>query len=116
MLHESRPLIGADRVQTDLGYAGEGVGVAVIDSGVDGTHPDVRYPDQVQETDPDRMVQNAKIVGDNFFTGTAVVLENQPNTDTTSGHGTHVTGTVGGDGTESGGYYTGSRRNLTWSG
>lgn len=99
MLHESRPLIGADRVQSELGYAGEGVGVAVIDSGVDGTHQDIEYPE--------RTVQNVKILADTFFTGTTVYAEDVPNTDTSSGHGTHVTGTVGGDGTESGGYYTG---------
>lgn len=99
LLDESVPLIGADRVQADLGYNGEGVGVAVLDSGVDGTHPDVSYPE--------RTVQNVKIAGDSFFTGTTAVVENQPNTDTSSGHGTHVAGTVGGDGTASGGQYAG---------
>lgn len=99
LLRQSVRTIGADRVRDELGYTGRGVGVAVIDSGVDGTHPDVDYPG--------RLVQNVKIAGDDFFTGATVVLENQKNTDTTSGHGTHVAGTVGGSGRASDGYYTG---------
>ncbi len=99
LLDESVPLIGADTVNDDLGFTGDGVGVAVIDSGIDGTHGDVSFPE--------RTVQNVKIVGDNLFTGQTVALENVPNTDTSSGHGTHVASTVGGDGTESGGRYAG---------
>ena len=99
-LDESRPLVGADRVKRQLGFSGEGVGVAVIDSGIDGLYSqDVRFPE--------RTVQNVKIVGDNLFTGETVTLENLPNTDTTSGHGTHVSGVVGGDGSASEGRYTG---------
>src|SRR5690242_10673584 len=30
---------GADRVWNDLGWTGDGVGIAVIDAGVDGSHP-----------------------------------------------------------------------------
>ena len=44
LLHESVPRIGATpQVCPGLG-SGTGVGVAVIDSGVDGMHPDVKYP------------------------------------------------------------------------
>ena len=99
LLHESVGTIGADRVRSAFGYDGSGIGVAVIDSGVDGTNRDVRYPG--------RLVQNVKIVGDAFFTGRTVALEDKKNTDTSSGHGTHVAGTVGGSGANSGGYYTG---------
>lgn len=99
LLDDSRPLVGADRVESDLGYTGEDIGVAVIDSGVDGLNPDVQFPE--------RTVQNVKILGDNLFTQQSVTLEDQPNTDTSSGHGTHVAGTVGGDGTASDGRYTG---------
>lgn len=109
-LDESRPLIGADRVGTELGHTGEGVGVAVIDSGVDGTHPDVSFDnpnDPADDGENNEMVQNVKILGDGFFTGTTVSAEDVENTDTTSGHGTHVAGTVGGSGEASDGDYTG---------
>lgn len=99
LLHESVPLIGADRVWNELGYTGKGVGVAVIDSGIDATHPDLTFGTVT--------VQNVKIVAPNFFTGGAVILENQLNSDTSSGHGTHVAGTIAGRGTASSGYYTG---------
>ena len=98
-MHESVRTVGANRVRTELGYNGNRVGVAVIDSGVDGTNRDVKYPG--------RFVQNVKIVADGFFAGRNVVLEDQKNTDTSSGHGTHVAGTVGGSGANSDGYYTG---------
>lgn len=99
LLHESVPLIGADRVWSDLGYTGRGVGVAVLDSGVDATHPDLPSGSAV--------VQNVKILAPNFFGGSAVMLENVPTSDTSSGHGTHVAGTIGGRGTASDGYYRG---------
>lgn len=98
-LDESRALVGADRVASDLGITGKGVGVAVIDSGIDGTHPDLKYPEKT--------VQNTKIVGDNFFTNQTVAIEDVPNTATSSGHGTHVSGIAGGTGAASEGRYTG---------
>jgi serine protease AprX len=104
LLHESRPLIGANAVANRLGYRGNGIGVAVLDSGVDGTNPDVSYPG--------RLVQNVKITGvpDPYDEGNGfgiTYVEDQKNTDTSSGHGTHVAGTIGGSGKASGGYYTG---------
>lgn len=99
LLDESRPLVGADEVARDLGYTGEGVGVAVIDSGIDGLNQDVRFPE--------RTVQNNKIVGVPGTEFGTVDLENLPSTATTSGHGTHVAGVVGGDGSNSDGRYTG---------
>jgi serine protease AprX len=38
---DSREVTGVNDVQSDLGYTGDGVHTAVIDSGVDGDHPDL---------------------------------------------------------------------------
>ncbi|PKK85701.1 MAG: hypothetical protein CVT48_04320 [Thermoplasmata archaeon HGW-Thermoplasmata-1] len=67
------------------GVTGEGVAVAVVDSGVDGLHEDL---------DEDKLAYNAK------YAGTWV---ESPNSDTTSGHGTHCAGIVGGTGERSDG-------------
>jgi serine protease AprX len=103
-LHESVPLIGADRTWSDLGADGTGVGVAIIDSGIDGTHPDLPYGSKV--------IQNVKLVGldsGDSPTGAGIVapVENLPTSDTTSGHGTHCAGIVGGLGTASNGWFKG---------
>lgn len=97
---ESVPLIGAPRAWNELGYDGSGVRVAVIDTGIDATHPDVPLGTKV--------VKNVKIVGeDDTAPGVNVVLEDLENTDLTSGHGTHVSATVAGTGAASGGAFTG---------
>ena len=78
----------------DLGVVdGAGVGVAVVDSGVDGLHPDL----------VDRMGENVKVLPG----GTAIPF---PDTDLISlgGHGTHVAGIVAGTGAASDGTYTGA--------
>lgn len=92
---QGRPLTGA------------GVGVAVVDSGINATHPDVQK----------RIVKNfkwhcASIAFSNTSTercyGATVFLgEVQGTSDTTSGHGSHVAGIVAGDGTASEGTFTG---------
>lgn len=97
-LNESVPLIGADRVWNELGYTGKGVTVAVIDSGIDATHSDLPFRTKV--------VQNVKLAPDLFGTQ-PLVLEGLSDTDTSSGHGTHVASTVGGTGAALGGKYRG---------
>jgi serine protease AprX len=97
-LDESVPLVGADRVWNELRYTGKGATVAVIDSGIDSTHPDLPFGTKV--------AQNVKLAPDLFGTG-PLVLEGLSNTDTTSGHGTHVASTVAGTGDALGGKYRG---------
>ncbi|MDN4592334.1 S8 family serine peptidase [Polycladomyces subterraneus] len=100
LLKDSVPYIGADRVWNNLGYTGKGVTVAVIDSGIDATHSDLKFGDKT--------IQNVKmLLGNSLFGGDTVYLENVQNTDTTSGHGTHVSGIIAGNGTASDGTYKG---------
>ncbi|HXT63466.1 MAG TPA: S8 family serine peptidase [Pyrinomonadaceae bacterium] len=105
----SRNTIGSDRVRrntelTNLNQGtpvtGKGVTVAVLDTGVDGTHSDISG----------RVVQNVKLadtqslgVGFNY----PVVSPNMPDTDQVYGHGTFVAGVIAGNGQQSGGKYAG---------
>ena len=68
-----------------LGYDGNGITIAVLDSGLDITHPDIPAP--VGRWD---YAQNDNTIGN-----------------TVTGHGTHVAGTVLGRGIQSGGQYKG---------
>lgn len=80
--------------------SGRNVTVAVLDTGVDGTHGDLAG----------RVIQNVKLsdsqsvpVGFNY----PVNAENLPNTDQAYGHGTFVAGVIAGTGMRSGGRYSG---------
>ncbi|MFD1864320.1 S8 family serine peptidase [Planococcus chinensis] len=108
---DASAITGVDKVQSDSGFqqqnggfplSGEGIGVVVNDSGVDGTHKDHELGRN--------LVQN--VLGTTNLQGTGILpisyTENVPNTDANSGHGTHVAGTVGGTGALSGGKYEGA--------
>ncbi|MEU0598891.1 S8 family serine peptidase [Streptomyces sp. NPDC006393] len=82
-LKESVPLIGAPEAWA-AGYTGKGAKVAVLDTGVDADHPDLK----------DRIDGTAS-----FVPGEAITDVN--------GHGTHVAGTIVGSGAASGGEYKG---------
>lgn len=108
----STSLTGVDQLREDAAIqkanggfplTGKNIGVVVNDSGVDGTHKDHQLGRN--------LVQNVMASTNlNSTIGLAPVtyLENVPNTDSTSGHGTHVAGIVGGTGAMSGGKYEGA--------
>lgn len=84
------------------GYDGRGVNVAVVDSGTDGLHLDLR----------ERVVRNVKVLDPVRTATTAsfpayVTCPAPCTTDTSGGHGTHVSGVAVGDGTASQGLYRG---------
>lgn len=109
---DSTDITGVDKVRTDddmrkanggFPVSGKGVGVVVNDSGVDGTHDDHKFGEN--------LVQN--VLGSTNLNAASDLLpitytEGIANTDTNSGHGTHVAGTVGGTGALSGGKYEGA--------
>src|SRR5579872_5019816 len=79
----------------NAGYNGAGIGVAVIDSGINDSHPDLRNPDGT-----------SRVVYHQDFTGTPTTNANGAQYDL-YGHGTHVAGIIGGNGSLSGGEYSG---------
>ena len=88
------------RANRGLPVSGHGITVAVLDTGVDGTHGDLAG----------RVVQNIKLadtqslgVGFNY----PVAAPNLSNTDQAYGHGTFVSGVIAGNGQQSGGKYAG---------
>jgi serine protease AprX len=97
VLDESVALIGADRVAAGDGlrspYTGAGIGVAVIDTGADSTHPDLAS------------VITYNVTGDPLSKDGVVIVPG-PTVDT-YGHGTHVSSTIAGSGAASGGRYVG---------
>lgn len=115
MNKEAREISGAARTVQNPGdfrqaipYSGRGVTVMVNDSGVDGTHEDLKFGENLVEN-----VQGAQ----NILAELAAIaapgivpityVEGVPNTDWGSGHGTHCAGTIGGTGERSNGLYRG---------
>jgi serine protease AprX len=100
-LEQSTEMIQADETYAaPLSVDGAGVGIAILDSGIDATHPDLALGTKT--------VQNVKLLGyDKVFGEQLLTVEDQLNTDTTTGHGTHVAGIAAGTGGLSGGRYAG---------
>ncbi len=108
----SVPLIGADYVQDDLGFTGEGVTIAVIDTGIDYTHASFGGAGTAAAyaaNDPDVIEADsfptAKVIGGWDFAGTGYdasgdygspVPVPDPDPLDEGGHGTHVSSTAAG--------------------
>lgn len=98
-LYTSLAMIGADVAQSELGYTGEGIKVAVMDTGIDYDHPDLGGcfgPGC-------RVVMGWDFVGDAYNADDASPSYNpvptpDPYPDDCNGHGTHVSGIIGADG------------------
>lgn len=100
---------GVDRVRRDndltrknagLPLVGRGATVAVLDTGLDGTHSDLAG----------RVVQNVKMADTQSISvgfSRPVYVEGLQNTDQVYGHGTFVAGLIAGSGVQSGGKYAG---------
>ncbi len=84
VLDKSVPQIGAPTAWS-AGYNGKGVKIAILDTGIDTTHPDLK---------------GRKVVLQKDFSGSG-------NTADHDGHGTHVASTAAGTGAKSGGKYKG---------
>ena len=92
-MEEVVPVHGVDLVWQDTGYTGEGVTMAIIDTGIDGNHT------ALDDLDDDNMTDDPKIVA--FYDA----INNPGETNGTEifpyddqGHGSHCAGTTAGTG------------------
>jgi|TARA_A100001037_G_C15142407_1_gene634478 subtilisin family serine protease len=105
-----RAIIGTDGVlktESDLSlseYDGKGATAVDLDTGIDGEHPDF---DCGEPWSGEKLIWSAK------WTGVAWVDAPNCNSDTSSGHGTHVGGTIAGNGDASGGRRLGTAKGAT---
>ncbi|WP_433625611.1 S8 family serine peptidase [Halomicrococcus sp. NG-SE-24] len=94
---DARETTGADAVHGDFGYTGSGAHSVVIDSGVDGDHPDLgddlvhnwRYVNPLSSSDDTTWEDVGAVDSDD------------------NGHGTHCSGSITGSGRKSDGKYEG---------
>ena len=109
--HDSRILTGQSKVTTDatltrrnagMPLSGQGVTVAVLDTGIDATHPDLAFGSQVIQN-----VRVADLQGSSPAFSYPQIVEGLNDTDVAMGHGTFVAGVIAGSGSSSGGYYGG---------
>ncbi|MGO9087705.1 MAG: S8 family peptidase [Candidatus Sulfotelmatobacter sp.] len=85
------------------GYDGSGIGVAVIDSGINDSHQDLWNSAET----------NSRVVYHQDFTGTSIKNSFGRTVYDLYGHGTHVAGIIGGNGYKSNGRYAGVAPNVS---
>ena len=101
-------MTGADRAQSQLGFTGAGIKVAVMDTGIDVNHPDFGG-NGVAELDSNAFYGHPRIKYGYDFVGNAFNADPtspsynptpspDDNPDDCGGHGTHVAGIVGANG------------------
>ena len=113
----SVPYLGVPKVWENTGYTGENVKVGVLDTGIDYTHADFAGPGTVAAFEAAKATSTAPadpalfgpgaprikggwdLVGDDYDANVAgSVPMPDPNPLDCNGHGTHVSGTIGGSG------------------
>ena len=114
-LTTSVPFIGADQVWNDFGVRGEGMKVALVDTGIDYTHASFggEGPVEAYEANDPTFIEpdsfpTSKVIGGFDFVGNDYdVLDADPTNDVphpdfdpldSDGHGTHTAGTIGATG------------------
>jgi len=102
-LFTSLAMIGADIAQSELGYTGAGIKVAVMDTGIDYDHPDLGGG----FGEGYRVAYGWDFVGDAFNADPTSPSYNpvplpDPDPDDCNGHGTHVAGIIGASGNVTG--------------
>ena len=96
-LDESVPMIGGDVARNVLGYNGTGINIAILDTGIDATHPDFFFANGTSKV----------IVSIDASCRAQPILVCDHTTKDLFGHGTHVASIAAGTGAASNGRYTG---------
>jgi serine protease AprX len=134
----SRPFIGLNKLIADAEVArantgnpgfpisGKGIGIGYVDSGIDGNHPDLKFGTKTVQNVTQPLSQ--AVVGggpagvavgvsiSDLVASSApgfvppIYVEDQPQTDLLSGHGTHGAAVAAGTGEASGNFYGGVAR------
>ena len=102
-------MTGADVAQSELGFTGDGVKVAVMDTGIDYDNPALGGDGTARQDSASfpnsRVVAGFDFVGDAYNasgSGAALVPQPDPRPDDCNSHGSHVAGIVGANGTVAG--------------